>query len=118
MDDRTRILEMLRAGNISVDQADRLLKALEAEPARSASSRARLLRLRISGHRGDRINVAVPLALADMVLRFLPKNARIVVHGQEVDIGQVVAQVRDSDAHGTIVDFNDPRGDRIEVSVE
>ena len=43
---------------------------------------------------------------------------RVVVHGQEVDIGQVVAQVRDSDAHGTIMDFNDPRGDRIEVSVE
>jgi hypothetical protein len=45
-------------------------------------------------------------------------TARIVVHGQEVDIAQVVAQVGDSDARGTIVDFNDPRGDRIEVSVE
>jgi hypothetical protein len=45
-------------------------------------------------------------------------TARIVVHGQEVDIAQVVAQVRDSDARGTIVDFNDLRGDRIEVSVE
>ena len=101
-----------------VDQADRLLKALEVEPARTASSPARLLRLRISGHQGERINVAVPLALADMLLRFLPKNMRMVVHGQEVDIGQIVEHVRDSDAHGTIVDFNDPRGDRIEVSVE
>jgi hypothetical protein len=118
MDDRTRILEMLREGKISVDEADRLLRALEAEPNRPASSRGRLLRLRISGHRGERINVAVPLALADMLLRFLPKNARMLVHGQEVDIGQVVEHVRDSYAHGTIVDIHDPRGDRIEVSVE
>jgi hypothetical protein len=48
--------------------------------------------------------------------RFTAGRAQLL--GVFTEIGQVVEHVRDSDAHGTIVDIHDPRGDRIEVSVE
>ncbi len=118
MDERTRILTMLRDGKLSVEDADRLLRALATERDRPDTARGRMLRVRVSGRRGDRVNVAVPLALAEMILRFLPKNLRLVTEGQEVDIADLVRGISGSDAQGTIVDVRDQRGDHIEVIVE
>jgi hypothetical protein len=118
MNERTRILGMLRDGKLSVEEADRLLRALGADRDRPDAARGRTLRVRISSHRGERVNVAVPLALAEMVLRFLPKNLHFVTQGQEVDIADLVRGIGGSDAVGTIVDVRDPRGDHIEVIVE
>jgi len=118
MDERTRILAMLRDGKLSVEEADRLLRALVIERDRPEAVRGRMLRVRVSGHRGERVNVAVPLELAEMVLRFLPQNLRFVTQGQEVDIADLVRGISSSDAQGTIVDVRDPRGDHIEVIVE
>lgn len=118
MDERTRILAMLRDGKLSVEDADRLLRALATDRDRPDAARGRMLRVRVSGHRGERVNVAVPLALAEMVLRFLPKNLHVVTQGQEVDIADLVRGISSSDAQGTIIDVRDPRGDHIEVIVE
>ncbi len=109
---------MLRDRKLSVEDADRLLRALEVERDRPEAPRGRMLRVRVSGHRGERVNVTVPLALAEMVLRFLPKNLHLVTEGQEVDIAELVRGISSSDAEGTIVDVRDPRGDHIEVIVE
>ena len=60
MDERTRILAMLRDGKLSVEDADRLLRALATERDRPDAARGHMLRIRVSGHRGERVNVAVP----------------------------------------------------------
>jgi hypothetical protein len=118
MDERARILEMVREGKLSVEEADKLLRALESDRERAPVGRGRLLRVRITSHRGDNVNVALPLVLADMILRFLPKGVRVTTDGREVDLAHLVTEVRESGAHGTIVDIIDHRGDRIQVTVE
>lgn len=116
-EERVRILEMLKEGKITVEEAERLLEALEVEKERP-SERGRLLRVRITGHRGDAVNVTLPLALADIVLRFLPKSMRFTANGQEVDLTRLLADLRDSGAIGKIVDITDQKGTRIEIAVE
>jgi hypothetical protein len=109
---------MLRDGTVSVDDADRLLRALEAREEGRSPGRARVIRVRISGHRGERVNVALPLALADLVLKLLPRHVRMTVDGRELDLARVVGEIRNGEARGTIVDVHDPSGDHIEVIAE
>jgi hypothetical protein len=118
MDERARILEMVRDGKLSVEEADKLLRALESDREGAPVGRGRLLRVRITSHRGDNVNVALPLSLADVVLRLVPKGLRVDVNGEEIDVAKLVADVRDSGARGTIVDMRSVKGDHIQILVE
>ena len=76
-DDARRILDMLQEGKITVDEADRLLKALNAEqPPETATAdtatngreRVRWIRINIQkpandGHRAKNVNIRVPIAI-------------------------------------------------------
>jgi hypothetical protein len=117
MDERLRILEMVREGKVSPEEATRLLDALETERPRGVE-RGRLLRVQVRRAAGDNVNVAVPLALADVVLRFLPKGLRVTANGEEIDITRLVGDLRDSGARGKIVDVTEADGGHVEISVE
>ncbi len=58
------------------------------------------------------------MALADLVVRYLPKGLRLTVNNQEMEIAELLAEVRDSGTLGKIVDISDHKGARIEISVE
>ena len=76
-DDTRRILDMLSEGKISVDEADRLLKAMSADPAAGTAAaapspdttRARWIRINIhkpakdDGHEPKDVNIRVPIAV-------------------------------------------------------
>ena len=76
-DDTRRILDMLSESKITVDEADRLIKALREErPAAAAASptatdatRARWIRINIQkpanddGHKAKNVNIRVPIAI-------------------------------------------------------
>ncbi|SRR5579871_6192212 len=117
-DERTRVLQMVRDGAVSVEEADRLLRALESSGAHAAPARARVLRVRASSRRGEHLDVALPLALVDLVMKLLPSHARLMLDRHELDVRRLVAEVRDGQARGTIVDVRDPRGDHIEIIAE
>jgi len=69
-------------------------------------------------HRGANVKFALPLALADLVLRSLPKGLRLTVNDQELDVAQLLAEVRDRGTLGKIVDVTDHRGAHVEINVE
>jgi hypothetical protein len=116
-DERLRILEMLHEGKLSVDDAHRLLGALAAERTR-AVPRARLLRVRYAGHRGEAMNFTLPLGLAEVILRFLPKGMRVSANGREIDVARVLTDLQESGTLGKIVDVRDPKGSHLEITVE
>jgi hypothetical protein len=77
-DDTRRILDMLQDGKVTVDEADRLIKALSAEqPADTATAdtptdgreRVRWIRINIqksandAGHKAKNVNIRVPIAI-------------------------------------------------------
>lgn len=120
-DDRRRILDMLAAGSISVDDAANLLKALggsqPAAPAlpaakRAAGGQARLLRISIddtsegSGAQATKVRVNVPIALARFATRFLPKEASSELHEQGIDLEEILASLGDDLPDGRLVDID------------
>ncbi|MFA5551271.1 MAG: hypothetical protein WDA03_06590 [Trueperaceae bacterium] len=129
-EDRRRILDMLAAGSISVDDASNLLKSLggsqPAAPAalgapsapgapRRTGGPARLLRISIdevdpaaqadgrSG--GTKVRVNVPLALARFATRFLPKEASAELHEQGIDLEEILGSLGDDLPDGVLVDI-------------
>lgn len=94
MQERTRILELLAEGKITVDQAERLLEAVKAEerPALSAppapeaprtpdspAGKPRFLCVRVNKKDGETVNIRVPLGLLKAGLKLkglMPASAR------------------------------------------
>ena len=96
-EDRRKILEMLAAGKITADEADRLLAALEKAPADSASGsgtgsgparKPQFLRILVEdeGRKGPvTVNVRVPMQLLRAGVRLaslIPPEARERVNSQ------------------------------------
>jgi hypothetical protein len=106
-DNRKRILEMLAAGQINADEAERLLAALDREPSPAGSGAAesqpkawpKYLRVMVEseeGHHGQgpsKVNVRVPFQLLRAGVKLtsiIPPHARMKVndalHQQGIDL--------------------------------
>ena len=111
-DDTRRILDLLSQGKITVDEADRLLKAMSAEPPAGAAAGdtpadgkpARWIRINIhkpaadEGHRPKDVNIRVPIAvvkggmrLGALIGTFAGEKAarRMKAQGLDIDLAKI-----------------------------
>lgn len=124
MEEKRRILEMVRAGEIGVEEAVALLEAVEGpeEPRPLAKAAAKLLRVRI--HAQDkgkpvRVNVNLPLALAELVEKFLPEEAKLALAGRGVHLQDLLRLVREGVPEGKLVEIEaEEEGHPVQVLVE
>lgn len=135
-DERKKVLDMLAAGQINVDQASELLRALGDAPIGAApppppppstrSGTARLLRISIDANDdgdGDRakIRVNVPLGLAKFAGRFLPAEARTELESQGIDLSELINALSTETPEGKLVDIDvddDSGGKKAKIVVE
>lgn len=133
-DERKKVLDMLSAGQITVDQASDLLLAL-GEPAPEApasapppprAGTARLLRISIDANDGGdgeraKIRVNVPLGLAKFATRFLPAEARTELEAQGIDLSELITAITTETPEGRLVDIDvddDGGGKKAKIVVE
>ena len=120
-DERKKVLDMLAAGQINVDQAGELLRALGDAPRGAAdvptpptpprTGTARLLRISIDANDdGDgeraKIRVNVPLGLAKFASRFLPVEARSELEAQGIDLSELITAISTETPEGRLVDID------------
>jgi hypothetical protein len=107
-EERTKILEMLQQGKVTVEEAEKLLAALASpEEAKSAAPKTDCKYLRVIVEPGprsedqDRVNIRVPMKLIRAGLKFaafVPKNAHASINqalhekGIEMDFAQITQQ--------------------------
>jgi SHOCT-like protein len=98
--DRRTVLEMLAAGQINADEAERLLAALEAAPEEPAQTKkARYLRVVVDGDgrsEGSRVDIRIPMQLLRAGVRLasiVPPQAHERVnralHKHGIDLSQI-----------------------------
>ncbi len=127
-----QVLELLAQGKIDAEQAYRLLRALgdvrEGPPAPPGSpvsergpepppgTRGRVLRIRVSERGKQKVNVAIPLAIARIGKMKLGASGLVRGHLQKfgIDLDELLKEVESA---GRIVDINDDE-DRVEIFVE
>lgn len=119
-DERKKVLDMLAAGQINVDQASELLRALGDAPSATSAApppppartgTARLLRISIDANDdGDgeraKIRVNVPLGLAKFAGRFLPAEARTELEAQGIDLSELINALSTETPEGKLVDID------------
>lgn len=135
--ERRKILDMLAAGQITVDQATDLLKALgpsvaepvpptPPQPPRPPGGIAKVLRIDIDAHgngEGEkaRIRVNVPIALAKFASKFMPKEARAQLDVQGIDLAELLDSLGDDLPEGRLVDIDaqgDAEGEGAKIIIE
>ena len=124
-DEKMKILSMLENGNISADEAAKLLDAIGAvdESARDVavekSKPNRWLRIRIAEDGREKVKVNVPLKIVELLTKMqgvLPADARAQLDEHEIDLEQIVKLIREG-AEGEIVSVEDGE-DTVKIFVE
>lgn len=108
-DEKKRILEMLREGKITVEEATQLLDALESKPqaeniAVKGSRGRKPKKLRVLVDSGDeskknpKVNVGIPISLVrtvgPLILRNMPREARDELDKNGVDVAHILEDVQ------------------------
>jgi hypothetical protein len=140
---RMKVLEMLSAGKISVEEAERLIERLDGSPApdeegapslaealatpaaeRRPPKRPKFLRVCVLSEDGDKVNVRVPLALVRAGIKMkalLPQHAREAMEQQGIDLsavsGENIEELVEAIAELS-VDVDSEKGDKVRVFCE
>ncbi|HUG56077.1 MAG TPA: hypothetical protein VMJ92_03290 [Candidatus Limnocylindrales bacterium] len=129
----TQVLRLLAEGKIDAEQAYRLLRALgdlppegtRREPPRPppapdapppAGTRGRVLRIRVRAGDEQKVNIAIPLAIARLGKAKMAASGLVRAHLSKfgIDLDEVLRSV---DAAGHIVDITEGE-ERVEIFVE
>lgn len=114
MNDRIRILEMVKEGKITPEEGARLLEALD-RPPRNAP---RTLRVRVLSPSGQKVDLNIPLTAAQNLMSVLPPRAREKLESMGLDLQQLLRAVQEGAVSGRIIDIHDPSGGEVLVVIE
>lgn len=115
--ERDRILKMIEAGQVSADEASRLLDALAGDQRLGDRARSRLVRVRVTDlHTGrQKANVTIPVGLVNVGLRL---GARLAPQLSGTALEELVRGVARG-TPGRLLEWQDlEEGERVELFVE
>lgn len=122
MSETRKILEMVHAQQVSVDEALDLLAALEAhQQAPAPKGVARMIRLLVEAEDEARVTVNVPAPLAKFALQFVPKDARASLQDQGIDFAELLDALKGDLPEGRLVDieaFDEEKGRQVKVIID
>ncbi len=114
-EERMHILQMVADGKITVDEADKLIEAIGTggpAGARRPAVPGRFLRIRVTEGADIKTNVSIPLELAKLAMRFVPKDSGV----RDVDVDEVIQLVKEG-AQGKLAEIEDGK-QKVEIYVE
>jgi hypothetical protein len=112
MSEERKILDMLAAGQISVEEASQLLDAMRApspprppEPPKPKKT-AKLLRIMIAmNDERSNVRVNIPLGLVRFASKFIPEEAKVQLAAQGIDLTELIEALDGDIEEGRLVDI-------------
>lgn len=104
------ILEMLKEGKISVEQAEQLLakanpdESFDNSPAVKKPNSKKFLRVRVTEDDNVKANVNIPIALAEVGLNLIPKD-KLKVDGKQINMDQILKLIEEG-TEGELVNID------------
>lgn len=134
-EERRQILRMVSEGKLSPEEAAGLLEAVDdgadrsnepsdvpgstnmvrpTRPGRPARSRALIIHIKEGGD--NKVNIRIPLSLAKVAKKFIPRQAQTYLQNYEIDLQEFLDDAGEAEG-GTILEVKD--GDnRVLIAVE
>jgi len=131
-----KVLEMLKAGQISADDAEKLLEKLDRgtgtgsdaqpshEPSSSPAQKLRFLRVLVENPKSEQVNVRIPLTFLRSgikVLAVLPPrvNERLTEKGIDLSaLAELKGEELEQALRDLLVDVDGPEGKKVQVFCE
>ena len=113
-EEKRKILEMLKDGKITLEEAEQLLEKLNVSESSNNVTRIKkpnskkFLRVRVTEEDKVKANVNIPIALAEVGLNLIPK-AKLKVDGKQIDMDQILKLIEEG-TEGELVNI-DAEGD-------
>jgi hypothetical protein len=116
-EERKKILGMVADGTITADEAERLFAAAGTDDDAPKTVRADNKFLIIKVHQGDKtnVNVRLPLTLARLAKRFIPKDVEVNGKPLDVDMDQLLS-LMESEVEGNIIEVHQVDDDSGEIT--
>lgn len=120
MEDKKRIMDMVKEGKITAEEAIRLLEAMEAGPPKASPSGsgfayavattppppkgiAKMIRIVVDGE-DVKVKVNIPAALAKFAANFIPPEAKQQLSAQGIDIAGILDMLKGELPEGRLLD--------------
>lgn len=115
-----KVLEMLYAQQVTVDQAMDLLSALGPDHGGTvkAQGAAKTLRLVVDAEDEAKVRVNVPTPLAKFALQFVPKDVRDELESQGINLAELLDALKGDLPEGRLVDIEGGDDKPIRVIIE
>jgi DUF4097 and DUF4098 domain-containing protein YvlB len=129
MNEKLAILKMVEEGKINVEEASKLLQAVEvksqefslATKSNEHSERtAKWIKIKVIDDEGTRVNVNLPIALVDVAFKIAKasdSNFDVKLGNVNVDIDAIIKMIQEG-AEGKIVDIDSSDGTKVEIVIE
>lgn len=124
----TIILKMVEEGKISADKAKELIDALgntskNTEAITTKKYEDKLLKVEVSSHEGDKVNIKLPIKVVKEVLKVAGKlPISTYVEGMDgIDIDELmntIVSCLDNEVMGEIVDICSSEGDTVKIVID
>ncbi len=94
------ILEMLKEGKISIEEAEKLLEkvnpgeSFDNTPKNKKANSKKFLRIRVTEEDKAIANVNIPIAFAEVGLNLIPKS-KLKVDGKQINVEQILKLIEE-----------------------
>ncbi len=122
MNNKEKVLKMVKDGILDIDEAMKLLEALSDQPLdirKTPQQQAKMLRVKILSHDGDVVKINVPISLikagADLANKIKIDGQPLDTKGVDIDL---IMQAIQEGATGEIVDIASNDGDVVKIYID
>lgn len=135
MSEKEKILKMVASGKISVEDGERLLRALNKNESndttsgklipvklkdkKKTSGKGKIV-IEIQSTKGENIKLNVPLKFGKLASKLIPKDRFSDMERAGIDIRDIIESISDTidDIDEDILNISSPTGDNIRIYVE
>lgn len=123
-EERKRILNMVKEGKISIEEAETLLESMgetqKPQKITTHESKRKFLRIRIKSDEDEKVNVNLPLSVARWALTMVPDDVKKKLNQGEnpIQLEEIVDMVHEGMEGQKLVDINDEDGNVVEIYVD
>ncbi len=129
MNEKLTILKMVEEGKITVEEASKLLQAVEdkkeefalvTKSNENSERTAKWIKIKVLDEDGTRVNVNLPIALVDVAFKIAKasdSNFDVKLGNVNVDIDAIIKMIQEG-AEGKIVDIDSSDGTKVEIVIE
>ena len=123
-EEKRQVLNLVQEGKVSIDEGLKLLEALDSpgQGGTVASGHhrghpAKMLRIRVFDIEDNtKVNVNLPLALAKVAMKFIPKDVVKELEDENIDLDELLSSISETSS-GKLIDV-DSEDAKVEIYVE